>query len=92
MKDLTAEELKSLEEWDAKKKTVTLTNREWSRLTTFLIITTKYREGEAKNWAKLAEEREKDGSIKYANAESNAEFWRETIEMLEGIRKKIDEA
>lgn len=92
MKELTAEELKSLEEWGAKEKTVTLTNEEWSALTTYLIMTTKYREGEAKAWAELAEEREEDGSVKYKNAESNAQFWREKIETLEEIRKKIDEA
>lgn len=91
MKELTAEELKRLEEWNAKEKTVTLTNGEWSTLTTYLLMTTKHREGEARAWAELAEEREEDGSVKYENAASNAQFWRETIEMLEGIRKKIDE-
>lgn len=91
MKGLTAEELKSIEEWDAKEKTVTLTNGEWSTLTTYLLMTMKYREGEAKAWEELAEEREEDGSVKYKNAKSNARFWRETIETLEEIRKKIDE-
>ena len=91
MKELTIEELKHLEEWNAKEKTVTLTNGEWSTLTTYLLMTTKHREGEAKAWAELAEEREEDGSVKYKNAASNAQFWRETIEALEGIRKKIDE-
>lgn len=91
MKKLTAAEEKSLEEWYREEKTVTLTKGQWSTLTTYLLMTTKYREGEAKAWEKLAEEREEDGSIKYKNAASNAQFWRETIEMLEGIRKKIDE-
>lgn len=91
MKELTAEELKRLEEWGTEEKTVTLTNEEWSTLTTYLLITTKHREGEAKVWAELAEEREEDGSVKYKNAASNAQFWRETIEMLEEIRRKIDE-
>ena len=91
MKELKTEELRKLEEWEAKEKAVTLTNGEWSKLTTFLIMTTKYREGEAKAWAELAEEREEDGSIKYKHAASNAEFWREMIAELESIREKIDE-
>lgn len=83
--------MKDLKKWEEQEKTVTLTNGEWSTLTTYLLMSTQYREREAKAWAELAEEREKDGSVKYPNAESNVQFWRETIEALEGIRKKIDE-
>ena len=83
--------MKDLKKWEEQEKTVTLTNGEWSTLTTYLLMSTQYREREAKAWAELAEEREKDGSVKYPNAESNVQFWRETIEALEGVRKKIDE-
>ena len=62
MKELTAEESKSIKEWCAKEKTVTLTNGEWSKLTTYLLLSKNHREGEAKAWAELAEEREEDGS------------------------------
>lgn len=61
MKELTAEESKSIKEWCAKEKTVTLTNGEWSKLTTYLLLSKNHREGEAKAWAELAEEREEDG-------------------------------
>ena len=91
MKELTAEESKSIKEWCAKEKTVTLTNGEWSKLTTYLLWSKNHREGEAKAWAELAEEREEDGSVKYPNVASNAQFWKETNEALEEIRKKIDE-
>ena len=74
-----------------RKKTVTLTNGEWSELTTYLLLSKNHREGEAKAWAELAEEREEDGSVKYPNVASNAQFWKETNEALEEIRKKIDE-
>ena len=48
MKELTAEESKSIKEWCAKEKTVTLTNGEWSKLTTYLLLSKNHREGEAK--------------------------------------------
>lgn len=81
--------MKDLKKWEEQEKAVTLTNGEWSTLTTYLLMSTQYREREAKAWAELAEEREKDGSVKYPNAGSNAQFWRETIEALEEIRKKM---
>lgn len=40
-------------------------------------MSTKHREGEAKAWAELAEEKAEDGSPKYMNAAGNAEYWRE---------------
>lgn len=92
MKELTAEGLKSLEEWQREEKTVTLTRGQWSTLTTYLLMSTNHRKGEAKAWADLSEEKNEDGSVKYKNAASNAAFWREMIEDLENIRRKIDEA
>lgn len=91
MKKLTAEE-KSLEEWQREEKTVTLTKGQWNTLTTYLLMSTNHRKREAKAWAELAEEKKEDGSPKYKNATSNAAFWREMIEDLEVIRRKIDEA
>lgn len=77
--------------WDKKEKTVTMTREQWTTLTTYLLMSTKHREGEAKAWAELAEEKAEDGSPKYMNADKNAEYWRELVTDIEEIRKKIDE-
>ncbi len=77
--------------WDKQEKTVTMTREQWTTLTTYLLMSTKHREGEAKAWAELAEEKAEDGSPKYMNAAGNAEYWRELVTDIEEIRKKIDE-
>lgn len=92
MKELTAAEEKSLVEWQRQKKTITLTNGQWSTLTTYLLLSTNHRKGEAKAWADLSEEKNEDGNAKYKNAASNAAFWSEMIEDLEVIRQRIEEA
>lgn len=51
--------------WDKQEKTVTMTREQWTTLTTYLLMSTKHREGEAKAWAELAEEKAEDGSPKY---------------------------
>lgn len=77
--------------WDKQEKTVTMTREQWNKLTCYLLMSTKHREGEAKAWAELAEEKAEDGSVKYKNAAGNAEYWRELVTDIEEIRKKIDE-
>lgn len=86
---MTAEE-KRIADWENEKRAVTLSNKQWSRLTTYLLMSTNYRQGEAKAWAELANEKEEDGSYKFKNAESNAKFWEEMIEVIENVRKEID--
>lgn len=77
-------------EWGQISKAVTLTNDEWSTLTTYLLISTGYREREREAWEKLSREKKQDGSPRFENAESNAEYWRDMIAALEQIRLKID--
>lgn len=77
-------------EWGQISKTVTLTNDEWSALTTYLLMSTRYRERELEAWEKLSKEKNPDGSHRFENAESNAEYWRDMIARLEHIRLKID--
>lgn len=72
------------------EKTVTLTREEWCKLTTYILMTTQYRKGELEAWERLSQEKEEDGTPTFKNAESNAEFWRGMIEMIEAIRIKID--
>ena len=55
----------------------TLTAEQCSKLSLYILMTTKTREGEAATWEKLAEEKKEDGSPKYIHAADNAQFWRE---------------
>lgn len=77
-------------EWDQQEKTVTLTNDQWSRLTTYLLMSTKHREGERDAWQSLAQEKNPDGTPKFKNAAKNAAYWQEVIDDLETIRVAID--
>lgn len=77
-------------EWEKKIKAVEMTNEQWSRLTTYLIMTTQYREKEYNAWKELAEEKDENGNKMFQNAESNAEYWKELIEDIEVITKIID--
>ena len=53
----------------------TLTAEQCSKLSLYILMTTKTREGEAEAWEKLAEEKKEDGSPKYIHAADNAQFW-----------------
>lgn len=76
--------------WETKKRAVTLTNAQWSHLTTYILMTTKYREGEREAWEKLSKETNEDGTPAFESAASNAEFWGKIIADLDTIRKTID--
>ena len=72
------------------QRAVTLTEEEWTDLTTYILITTKHRVSEAEAWEKLAAEKCPDGSPRFPKAADNATFWREMSAKLERIRKQID--
>ncbi len=72
------------------RRAVTLTEDEWTELTTYILITTKHRVSEAEAWEKLATEKNPDGSPRFPKAADNALFWREMTHKLERIRKQID--
>jgi len=85
-----AEPEESNEAWEEKKVPVSLTNVEWSKLRCYLLMTTRYREGELEACKRLAEECEPDGSLSFPNMPSNAKFWEEMNTMIEAIGEKID--
>ena len=78
------------EDWDNQPKSITMTNAQWHRLVFYILTSTKYREGERDAWAKLAEEKNPDGSPVFKHAASNAEYWQEVCEELEIIKAIID--
>ena len=69
----------------------TLTAEQCSKLSLYILMTTKTREGEAEAWEKLAEEKKEDGSPKYIHAADNAQFWRELDADLRKILMFDDE-
>lgn len=87
---LTAEETKALHDWGNTKRAVTLTNEQWSLLTTYILMSTSYRKGEQEAWESLSKETEADGTPTFKNAASNAKFYAEFEGKLEEIRKAID--
>ena len=67
----------------------TLTAEQCSKLSLYILMTTKTREGEAATWEKLAEEKKEDGSPKYIHAD-NAQFWRELDADLREILRALE--
>ena len=68
----------------------TLTAEQCSKLSLYILMTTKTREGEAATWEKLAEEKKEDGSPKYIHAADNAQFWRELDADLREILRALE--
>lgn len=64
-----------------------LTAEQCSKLSLYILMTTKTREGEAEAWEKLAKE---DGSPKYIHAADNAQFWRELDADLRKILRDLE--
>ncbi len=79
-----------IKDWADQKRSVTLTNTEWNRLSCFIAMTTNYREGERAAWLKLAEEKHPHGELVFPNAPEMAEYWKSMEEDLNRIRGIID--
>ena len=79
-----------MKEWSQQTRTVTMTNEEWNSLYCYLIGTIRHIEGEQEAWEKLAQEKKEDGSPKFPNAASNAEYYRQIREKLDLWLAKID--
>lgn len=77
-------------EWKDKKRSITLTNGEWNKLSVFLLMTTHYREQERDACRKLAEKRDEFGNVVFPNAERNAEFWQSQIDLIAKVQAAID--
>ncbi len=71
-------------------KTVTLTNGLWNDLQVYILMTTKHREGELKAWEELAQETDENGTPKFKNAASNAQFWRDMEPQLQQILEALN--
>lgn len=67
-----------------------LTSEQRSKLSLYILMTTKTREDEAEAWEKLAEEKNEDGSPKYVHAADNARFWKELDADLNEILRVLE--
>ena len=74
------------------KKSITMTYDQASTLICFLLMTTNYRKNEREAWERLATEKKPDGTPRFPNAPSNAQFWADTEIEIEEIRKIIENA
>lgn len=77
-------------EYNDRVVNVPLTNKMRGDLTCFLLMTTKYREGERNAWENLSKELEQDGTPKFPNAKGNIKFWESMIEEIETIIHILD--
>lgn len=71
-------------------KTITLTEEQANLVAVYILITTKYREGEIEACSELAQEKASDGNSVFPKMASNAEWWMRTHDELGRIRKIID--
>jgi len=62
-----------------------LTPEQSSRLETYLLASTKYREGEIEACKSLGKERDDNGKLKFPNMAANAVWWEETHQIIQGI-------
>jgi hypothetical protein len=69
---------------------VTMSHADWSHLTSYILMSTAYRNGEREAWEELAKETLEDGSPKFPLAPKNAQFWREFSADIDRIRDIID--
>lgn len=77
---------------DDKRIPVVLTGNQWQKLSTYLLMSAKYREGERDAWRELSIRKLEDGTPEYKNATSNADFWEEMIADLSVILEAIENA
>lgn len=73
-------------------RNITLTAEDANLLVCYILMTTNHRRGEVDAWAKLAEERDEDGTPMFKSARSNAEWWEKASARLEYIKKIIDDS
>lgn len=73
-------------------KILTLTDEQASTLEVYLLITTNYRRREVEACERLSREVDENGSSRYPNMKSNAEWWTKTSGTIEEIEKAIGNA
>lgn len=70
--------------------TITLSDYELFDLTTYILMTRRYRKAEEEAWNNLAAEKDRYDEPRFPNAAGNAQFWRDISARLERTREKIE--
>ena len=71
---------------------VELTKEQVNTLVCYILMTTQHRKGEREAWEELSKEMNEDGTPKFKNAKSNAEYYADLEFKLEEIRNVLDDA
>lgn len=71
---------------------VELTQEQVNTLVCYILMTTQHREKEREAWEELAKEMNEDGTPKFKNAKSNAEYYAKLEEKLTEIKIILDNA
>lgn len=71
---------------------VELTQEQVNTLVCYILMTTQHREKEKEAWEELAKEMNEDGTPKFKNAKSNAEYYTKLEEKLTEIKIILDNA
>lgn len=71
---------------------VELTKEQVNTLVCYILMTTQHREREREAWEELSKEMNEDGTPKFKNAKSNAEYYADLEFKLEEIRNVLDDA
>ncbi len=77
-------------EEDNREQSITMTNKEWTRLALYIAMSGKFRERERAGWEKIATYKSSEGMPIDTTALGKVEFWKETDQMLGQIRQKIE--
>lgn len=72
--------------------TLQLTRKEAVKLEMFLLMTTKFRQGELETHKKLAAQVDENGNPAFPESKDNIEFWSEQCEVMDAIQKRVYEA
>ena len=75
-----------------RKVILELTKEQADALDFYLLITTKYRKNEYEVCESLAKERNKDGTLKFPNMPSNADFYKKQNKTIEKIQEILQRA
>lgn len=71
---------------------VELTKEQVNTLVCYILMTTQHREKEREAWEELSKEMNEDGTPKFKNAKSNAEYYADLEFKLEEIRNVLNDA
>lgn len=75
-----------------KTSKIELTYDQNVKIRMFLLMSTNYRKGERETWEQLSNEFNEDGSLKFKNAKSNAEWYADLEKTINEVLKILDDA